>query len=101
MSYPTKLRSGQIVDSILVDQLDVSTTYSIITTSGLVTQEKWLRLSDSTKLKTVDYSYTGKLVTQEVHSVFASDGVTLVAQLTTNYVYTGTSLTGASTVRNI
>lgn len=86
---------------LVAEPSDPDTTYSN-TLSGLqVTQEKWVRTSGGARLKQIDYTYTGLKLTTEVRKVYASDGTTIVAELTLNYTYTGLTLTGETAVRNI
>jgi hypothetical protein len=77
------------------------TTYSNTIVSGKVTQEVWRRTADASLLKSIDYTYTGGKVTTEVRKVFATDGVTIIAQVTLTYTYTGSSVTGIVTVRDV
>jgi hypothetical protein len=71
------------------------------TYSGInITKEEWKR-NDTTLVKSIDYTYTGINVTSEVRKVFASDGTTIVAQVTWTYSYTGINLTGATMIRNV
>lgn len=65
-----------------------------------VTKEEWKR-SDSTLIKSIDYTYSGIQVTQEVRKVFAANGTTILAQITWSYSYTGVTLTGATMTRNV
>ena len=77
------------------------TTYSNTIVGGKVTQEVWRRTADASLLKSIDYTYTGGKVTTEVRKVFATDGVTVIAQVTLTYTYTGPTVTGIATVRDI
>ena len=76
-------------------------TYSNTIASGKVTQEKWVRTSDSSNLKTIDYTYTGSKLTTEVRKVFDTDGTTILAQMTLNYTYTSSTLTGETVTRDV
>lgn len=75
--------------------------YSNTFSGAQISQEKWVRASDSSNIKIINYSYTGSQLTQEVRSVYAVDGITILAQMTINYVYTGSSLTSETVIRNI
>lgn len=68
---------------------------------GKLTKETWTRTVGSTTWKTIDYTYTGNLLTTEVRKVFATDGITVVAQLTLTYSYSGNVMTGVTRVRNV
>lgn len=71
------------------------------TYSGInVTKEEWKR-ADATLIKSIDYTYSGINVTTEVRKVFATDGTTILAQVTWSHSYTGINLTGSTMVRNV
>lgn len=71
------------------------------TYSGInVTKEEWKR-NDTTLVKSIDYTYSGINVTTEVRKVFATDGTTIVAQVTWTYSYSGITVTSATMVRNV
>jgi hypothetical protein len=71
------------------------------TYSGInVTKEEWKR-NDTTLIKSIDYTYSGVNVTTEVRKVFASDGTTIVAQVTWTYSYSGITVTSATMVRDV
>lgn len=77
-------------------------TYSATYSGNSVTQEAWNATTGGTPLvKKVTYAYTGSRVTTEVRYVYASDGVTVVGQLTIVYSYTGNKLTSATYTRNV
>lgn len=76
-------------------------TYANTIVGGKVTQERWRRTADASLLKSIDYTYTGGKVTTEVRKVFATDGVTIIAQVTMSYTYTGSTVTGIVTVRDV
>jgi hypothetical protein len=77
-------------------------TYSNTTTGGKVTQEIWVKTSNSFTIRQIDYTYTGTKVTTEVRKVFsAADGTTVIAQITLTYSYTGSAVTGETIVRNV
>lgn len=77
-----------------------SNNYSNTFVGNHVTQEVWKRL-DTTNIKTIDYTYVGNRCTVEVRKVYASDGVTINAQLTITYTYVGNKMTSDTRVRNI
>lgn len=76
-------------------------TYSNIRVGTQVTQETWVRTFNSSTLKTIAYTYSGTLVTKELRKVFAADGLTVIAQMTLNYTYTGPVVTGATITRDV
>jgi hypothetical protein len=72
-----------------------------VTYSGIfVTKEEWFR-DDATLIKSIDYTYVGIQVTQEVRKVFLSDGATIAAQVTWTYSYSGIFLTGGTMTRDV
>lgn len=75
-------------------------TYTPTYALGKITKEEWKR-NDTTLIKSIDYSYTGAQVTQEVRKVFAANGTTILAQVTWSYTYTGSNLTSASMTRDV
>ena len=77
----------------------VGTNYANTWSGSVVTGEKWS--IGATLLKSIAYTMSGSVVTQEVRKVFAGDGVTIVAQATITYTYSGYSVISASYVRNI
>ena len=77
------------------------TDYSNTYTGQRVDQEQWKRTSDASLLKQIDYSYTGQRLTTEVRKVFAANGTTILGQLTVEYFYTGQLVTSIVTVRNV
>lgn len=80
----------------------VGTTYTVTRSGSTVTQEKWVNTGNSRTIKQINYTYTGSKVTTEVRKVFsAADGTTVIAQKTLTYSYSGTTVTGATIVRNV
>lgn len=67
----------------------VDATYAPTYVASRVTQEAWTR-NDTTKIKTIDYTYVNNRCTTEVRKVFAADGTTIVAQATWSYTYATT-----------
>lgn len=76
-------------------------TYTNTKSGTQITQEKWVRTSDSTNLKTIDYTYTSGKVTTEVRKVYAANGTTVVAQMTLTYTYSGSTVTSIAATRDI
>lgn len=77
------------------------TTWGATRVDGRVTQESWVRTADLTTIKTIDYTYTSGKVTSEVRKVYATNGVTIVAQMTITYSYNGNVVSGIVTTRNV
>jgi hypothetical protein len=67
--------------------------YANTITAGVVTQERWRRQSDSTLIKTVDYTYSAGRVATEVRKVYAMNGTTVIGQTTRTYTHTGQGVT--------
>lgn len=78
----------------------VDASYTPTYAAGRVTKEEWTR-NDATLIKSIDYMYTGVMVTSEIMKVFAPDGVTVTAQVSWNYSYTGSTLTSATMTRDV
>lgn len=74
--------------------------YAITRTGNLVSNETWKR-ANNTNIKTIDYTYVGNKITSEVRKVYAADGVTIVAQVTWTYTYSGSLINGGTMVRNV
>jgi hypothetical protein len=66
-----------------------------------VTKETYTRAADGSKIKTIDYTYTGNFVTQELRKVYAEDGIRVVAQKTLVYTYQGANAITVSSSRDI
>ncbi len=75
-------------------------TYTPTYTSGQLTKEEWKR-NDATLVKSIDYTYSSGKVSTEVRKVFASNGTTVVAQVTWSYTYTGALLSSATMNRDV
>lgn len=89
-------------DFLLDNEPDhAAANYSVAYTGNLVTNETWTDTGTGLHLKTVDYSYTSNLLTSEVRKVYASDGITIVAETTITYGYTGGQITSSTNVRNV
>ena len=90
-------------DYLLTNDPDsISNTYTVSYGTGhRVSNETWIGLVSSLTIKTSDYTYSGNNVHTEVDKVFGSDGVTIVAQQTIIYTYSGSTLMGASITRDI
>lgn len=87
--------------ALAVDPTQPSNNYSISYAGSRVAGETWVRATTSKTLKGITYSYTGNLVTQEVRTVYDTDGLTVLAQLTINYNYTSAKLTSYTATRNV
>lgn len=84
------------------DPVADDTTYSItFGSSSRVDAETWKTTADNKNIKTVTYTYTGGKVASVVVRVFAADGVTIAAQTTETYSYSGSRVTGSTLTRDI
>lgn len=75
-------------------------TYIVTYSGANPTKEEWKR-DDATLIKSIDYTYTSKRVTQLVVKVFAANGTTILAQVTWDITYTAGKLDGGSMTRNV
>jgi hypothetical protein len=106
--YDDPASGGNPVDyfAFLLDNEPIAETGAIdanfvVTYVGiLVTKEEWRR-NDATLIKSIDYTYSGIQVTQEVRKVFFMDGSTIAAQVTWSYFYTGILLTSGTMTRDV
>lgn len=88
-------------DLLLAAAPTQSCTYVASYAGSQLNSEVWTR-TPGNKLKEIDYSYSGGNVSQEVRSVYATDGVTVVAQLTIVYTsYNGSRPASATYTRNV
>lgn len=88
----------------LLDNEPVGTgvTYSVTRSGSQVTQEKWVNTGNSRVIRQIDYTYSGSKVSTEVRKVFSvANGTTVIAQATLTYTYSGNTVTGGTTVRNV
>jgi len=65
-----------------------------------VAKEEWFR-NDATLVKSIDYTYDGVKVVQEIRKVFDLDGETIVAQVTWSYTYSGNLFASATMTRDV
>lgn len=77
-----------------------NTNYSNSYSGSFLSNETWKRV-DTSNLKTVDYTFSGGKLTTEIRKVYATNGTTIVAQLTIAYTYTGNKLTSYTSTRNV
>lgn len=74
--------------------------YTNTKTGSIITQEVWQRL-DTTKIKSIDYTYTSGKVSTEVRKIFAANGITITAQATITYTYANGLLTDYAWSRDV
>ena len=95
----TDISNHELLDS---EPVSFGTSYSVTRVNRRVTQEKWVSTIGTLNIKTIDYSYTNGKVSQEVRKVYDKPtGLTVVAQATITYTYTGNLVTSETIVRNI
>lgn len=95
-------RPGRAIDEddiLSRDPTEDTTDYTVIRTGSVVTKEEWKRNIDSSLFKSIDYTRSGGVLTQEDIKVFASDGTTVQAHLRKTYTRTGGVLTGITITR--
>lgn len=83
------------------DPAGIGVNDSISYSANRVTNETWRRATDNSVIKTVDYTYSGAKVSQEIRKIYAEDGVRIVAQKTVLYTYSGNSAITVSSSRDI
>jgi hypothetical protein len=96
--------AGTVSNNDLLLETDIPTpnnTYSNILSGGKVTNEIWVRTSDNSNIKTIDYTYSGSKVINEVRKVYFTDGITITAQLTISYIYNGSVVSSIIVTRDI
>lgn len=92
---------GTDIDFLLVNEPpEIGTNYIVNRTSNIISSEEWRRV-DTTLLKKIEYTRTGGLLTTETRQIFATDGTTIIGQLTISYTRTGGIVTSSAYVRNI
>jgi hypothetical protein len=79
----------------------VGVTYTPTYTSGKVTRELWAKTSGGLSIKEIDYTYSGSKVATEVRKVFKADGVTVAAQITLTYTFSGSTVTSIAQTRDV
>lgn len=77
------------------------TTYTNTYTAGNITNETWKRTSNSTNIRTADYTYSAGRLSTEVVRVYAANGVTVIAQTTRTLSYTAGALSGEVMTRDV
>jgi hypothetical protein len=92
------LSNHELLDN---EPVATKTTYAVSRTGNKVSKETWTTFATGNKIKDIAYSYAGSRVTSEVRTVYADDGVTIIAQATLTYSYSGSTVTGDLTVRNV
>jgi len=83
------------------DPVYPGTTYANTYSAGLLTQEQWTRTAGGTLFKSIDYTFSGNMIVQQVNKLFAANGTTIIAQTTQTYTYTDNRVTGGTIVRNV
>ena len=92
------LSNHELLDN---EPVATGTTYSVTRTGNKVTLETWTNTLSTNRIKTIAYTYSGPRVTTEVRTVYADNGVGIVAQATITYSYAGSTVAGDVTVRNV
>lgn len=76
-------------------------TYQPTYVGRLVAREAWTATVGGALIRSVDYTYAGPRVAQEVRKVYDPTGVTVVAQLTLLYTYGAGRLVSATETRDV
>jgi hypothetical protein len=91
-----------VIDFLLdCDPVAGNFTYAVTYSGSQVTQEDWTVTSTGKAVKRSLYTYAGSRVSSEVVRVFAADGVTVLAQTTETYSYSGNKVVGSTKTRDI
>ena len=94
----TEVSNGLLLDSEPTgSDVDYDPTYS----GSVVTLEEWSDTATTNLIKSIAYTYTGGKVSTEITTVFAADGITVLAQKTTTYTYSGSRVSGSATTRDV
>ncbi len=96
--YPRSHDLGSLL--LEVDPSEEDSTYAVTYDGNLVVKEEWLD-DLSHHIKTIDYSYIGNFVHEEVRKVYEPDGIVISAQQTVTYSYAGGKVIGAISTRDI
>ncbi len=89
---PGVMSLAEVTNHELLDNEPVETgvKYTATRSGNLVTQEAWTNINNGQLVKTINYSFTGSLLMQELRRVYdALTGLTIVAQVTITYTYNG------------
>lgn len=78
----------------------IGSLYDATKSGSTVTQERWRRSSDSSNLKTIDYTYSSGRISTEVVKVYDTDGTTVLGQTTETYSWS-TNPPTSTKVRNV
>ena len=89
------------VDILLAADPVIESSFTPTYAGNKLTHELWANPVNSHPIKTVQYTYGGNKLVQEIRTVFAGDGVTVWGQVTISYSYHGSRLTGITVVRNV
>ena len=80
---------------------DTQYDYSATRSGGVVTNETWVKHSNSHNIKTIDYTRSGGVVTQQVTKVYKPDGTTVAAQTTEIFTRSGGVVTSSTKTRDV
>jgi len=102
MTRDVGLSTTQSIDTLLeVDPVTVGVTLTVTYTSGAITFESWTNTATTNLIKTISYTYSSGLLTQERRKVYDTPGTTIVGQITITPSYSGSILSGAVSTRDI
>jgi len=84
----------------LVHEIAETFYYEVTRTTGKVSNETWWTTSGKTKkIRSIDYTYAGNLITQIVTKQYDSNGNTIVGEtLTETYNYSGQNINSITSV---
>lgn len=82
------------------EPMSPSMTYTATWNGSYVTNESWFT-TGTVLFKSINYTLVSNYLTGEVRKLFASDGITVIAQSTISYTYQGNQILSSTYIRNI
>lgn len=89
------------INLLLASDIIQAANYAVTYTGNYVTSETWTNQGTGNKIKDIVYTVVAGKTTQEVRSVYAANGTTVLGQVTYVYTYTGSKLTSGTVTRNV
>lgn len=86
-------------DFLLDNEPPTTNSYATTYTGGNLTYESWS--AGGLLIKDITYTFSGTFVQTEVRKVYATNGISVNAELTINYTYSGNTISSATYTRNI
>jgi hypothetical protein len=89
------------INLLLASDIIQAANYAVTYTGNYVTSETWTNQGTGNKIKDIVYTVVAGKTTQEVRSVYAANGTTVLGKVTYVYTYTGSKLTSGTVTRNV